>query len=911
MSIQPSILRLCYALMHMVLATLRYGISLLQRVKIRCSFLVWITCSMLMLLFSPQVYAADVAATAAANNPEKTSQITRSRRSVVTIKHRNQKEKVSPETVAPPVPTKSAAEVEDPKHSSEVMLQSPPQVKKSAITKTPVYIDERPIWALLHQGKTRAAHAAVQAAKKKKNGWEPSSHLRQALRQQQLEMTLNSHKDSGAWEKIASLYQQHPAEFDCAHAYRRLYVNTALIQLNNKQQAESLYADTVAHCSDEQATTTLEHASATLSDTAIDHLLTVLQQRSLSSSLQTRVDAIAFHHWVSRGQVDDAPETVLTQLRSMMPRLEKLKRPDIHESLAWMELKFHHPEQALKQFRISRLLQDTDSALKGEVIALYGVKQGAAMRELMQREQLRLDNMNALADLLPLLAAICGEQKDYACQLDTFQKIKLFRPLKADEDEALTWIYYNKEQFTKAADNFERIYHDKQSEGVAKGLFVSLMRLGQTNRASRIAEELGGPFEAIISRGDAERFYMRKLFHTAQAYDESFDASLKHLDADYARVSFMQRRRGGNTLEPVFNQFLQRKLVLEGGTFRDQKHRVFLRYEPTQLDVGQGIIPLGDNFGTNPIIPTPTIYPLQTRHTGYEWNIGYRYEDWLSWYGDIGQGFVHGRLQSTFKGHVGFKQEFLAGFIQGEVFRQPIRESMLSYAGMNDPFTNQSWGRVTRTGVQLNGYNLTGIPDVGLTYQLRAEWMRGVAVQKNRHLLLNVFIPRHFQWFRDTEWSVGPLFQWEAFANDQGHFMWGHGGYFSPQRNNYFGLNSRFISREGRTYNYEFRAFFGAQTYTTKTTPLLPFTPDGRNFLGQTIVEKMYQVQGKIVRDLPWNLQIGASFAWSDAVYSAPAPVLYNNYRELLMSVFLTWQPEERTTTMSSDHPLFGIDTLY
>ena len=775
----------------------------------------------------------------------------------------------------------------------------------------PVAVDERPMWKLLHQGRLSQLRRLIADTRKKKPGWQPSSALRQSIRDHKTELLLKRQQKQQAWRDTLAMYRKYTTRFDCSHAYRRLYVNEAMIQLGKQDEVVRLYRDTLLHCRDEDRVSALEHAAGRLDDAAMKPLLTVLEQRPLPPALQARQDAITFRHWLAIAQQGGHPEAV-KHLRQLLPRLKSLQRADVYESLAWIELKYQHPEQALAHFRAARMIEDRDSSLKGEVIALHAAGQAKAMQDLMEQEQLRLDHMGALPDLLPLLAAVCAEHQDSECQLMALRKIEAFRPLRPEEEEQRAWIQYNKDQFSVAADNFERIYRQQRLEGAAKGLFVSLMRLGQTTRATRLADELGGPFQDIVDRGDAERFYMRKLFHAAQAYNESFDDSLKHLDADYVRAGFMKRRRGGNTLEPVFNQFLQRKLVLEGGTFRDKKHHIYLRYEPTQLDVGQPLVPLGDNFGTNPVIPTPTRFPLQTRQTGYEWNIGYRYEDWRTWYADIGQGFVHGRLQPTFKGHLGVKQEFLAGFINAQLFRQPLRESMLSYAGMNDPFTNNSWGRVTRTGMQLDGYRLTGIPDVGLTWQARAEWMRGIAVQKNRHLLLNIFIPRHFQWFRDTEWSVGPLYQWEAFANDQGHFMWGHGGYFSPQNNNYFGLNTRFISREGGLYNYEFRAFFGLQSYSTKTTPLLPFTPDGRIFAGQRIHERMYQIQGKIVRDLPWwGLQIGGAFAWSDAVYRAPLPVRYNNFRDFLLSVYLTWRAEERLTTMSSDHPLFGIETLY
>lgn len=793
----------------------------------------------------------------------------------------------------------------------------------------PTAIDERPLWDLFHQGKVAEAKKSFEQLKKENPDWQPSSDLTAAIqstpaaqkhskvnaapRANNIDRQLKRHAKSKKWSSAVSIYKKQPGQFNCKHAYRRMYISEALIHLQREPEAQALYATTIKQCRDADRVAALEHAQGRLDVANVGPLLKKIRTRPPASRYKSRVNAVAFRFWVNLDQEGNHPEALI-HINEMLPEMEALNDPSIHETIAWMNLNHEQFDAAVKHFRISRTFKDSDSALKGELIALHGAGKSEEMKALMKQEKMRLDRMNALQDLLPLLAASCGLANDAECLLATLKKIEAFRPLNAGEEEARTWIDYNQERFTKAANTFERLYRAKQTLGVAKGLFVSLMRLGQTSRATHLGDELGGPFQDILTTGDAERFYMRKLFHAAQDYDESFNEALLNLDSDYVRLSFMKRRRGGNKLTPSLDQFTQRKMVLEGGVFKGKKHLFSIIYEPTQIDVGVPIIKLGDNFGSNPIIPTATIYPIETRYTGYEWSLGYRYEDWRSWYGSIGQGFVHGRSRPTFKGKLGFKEQYLGGFVQAELFRQPIRSSFLSYAGMIDPFTNRTWGRVSRTGAQVTGYSLTGIPDVGFTYFLRAEKMQGVSVKKNRHFQLIAFVPYHFEWFQDTEWSVGPLYQWESYNNDQGHYMVGHGGYFSPQNNHYFGLNARFISREADLYNYEFRAFAGLQVYSTKTTPLLPLSPDGRVFLGKQLREKMYQVQGKVVRDLPWNLQLGGSVAWSNSFSKnrgGGGALAFNNYQELLLSVFLTWHPEDRGEVMSSDHPFHGIDTLY
>lgn len=113
------------------------------------------------------------------------------------------------------------------------------------------------------------------------------------------------------------------------------------------------------------------------------------------------------------------------------------------------------------------------------------------------------------------------------------------------------------------------------------------------------------------------------------------------------------------------------------------------------------------------------------------------------------------------------------------VEREPVTDSMLSYAGTTDPVTGQTWGGVTAQG---GGADLSLGDDAFYVY-----------AGGSFHLLLGHEVQNNYR----TRASLGAawlLYDWDAhrvrlglsgfgmaFAEESSRFTLGHGGYFSPQ----------------------------------------------------------------------------------------------------------------------------------
>ncbi len=116
-----------------------------------------------------------------------------------------------------------------------------------------------------------------------------------------------------------------------------------------------------------------------------------------------------------------------------------------------------------------------------------------------------------------------------------------------------------------------------------------------------------------------------------------------------------------------------------------------------------------------------------------------------------------------------------------EVSRRAVTDSVLSWAGVRDPRTGQTWGGVTATGVQ-GSLNWRG--DDGLQLQARAgvHLLAGTGVRDNSRLELGAGT----RWRgidepgRQLDWGLDVGYA--HYAENLRQFTLGHGGYFSPQQ---------------------------------------------------------------------------------------------------------------------------------
>lgn len=263
--------------------------------------------------------------------------------------------------------------------------------------------------------------------------------------------------------------------------------------------------------------------------------------------------------------------------------------------------------------------------------------------------------------------------------------------------------------------------------------------------------------------------------------------------------------------------------------------KMTLSVSPVWLDsgsVGASSLPL---FGANQLISVAGATPVTPREQsafGALASLAYAYGPYSAKIGESAWGFPVTNLT----GDVAYNPKFLGGqlSVKLEGFREPVTDSLLSYAGTRANLTavnaltgnafgnNSVWGGVTKTGIQ--GSIFYDDNDIGAFGIVSGGFLQGTNVAQNS--TINAIIGGYFRpWRTDTQAiRVGVNLNYFGYDKNLSFYSFGQGGYFSPQ--NYVALTFP-VEYQGRVDRWSWLAAvgLGIQHFNADSTPFFPNNP--------------------------------------------------------------------------------------
>lgn len=374
------------------------------------------------------------------------------------------------------------------------------------------------------------------------------------------------------------------------------------------------------------------------------------------------------------------------------------------------------------------------------------------------------------------------EQKDYDYALSTLDAMdKLNKGTSADDLALRGWINLQKGDAKKSYNAFERSYSLKADSGSAQGVVFSAMQASQLDAAYRLRDKkAGGPLDALLA--DEAIRHEINLGVPASAMKLTIDDDAKltlqqpTLQPWLINGGLVTRNKSGESGQSKLNE--QRMLAFRTGIEPYYGHR--LSFEASAFSLDSGSASNNAFIGSN-IYSTPPVRQRNaiTRATGQEFLLQYNGQLTATTELELKIGTVPDVL---------FKQDVRGGIALAsrgddmsyrlELERLPVKESILSYIGQQDPYSQLTWGRVMETRLKLSGssgskesWRLDGGVTLG---QLKGERVasnnkRELYVWFNRPILAERFDLR-----------LGPVFFYQGFDDNLSGFSVGHGGYFSP-----------------------------------------------------------------------------------------------------------------------------------
>ncbi len=164
------------------------------------------------------------------------------------------------------------------------------------------------------------------------------------------------------------------------------------------------------------------------------------------------------------------------------------------------------------------------------------------------------------------------------------------------------------------------------------------------------------------------------------------------------------------------------------------------------------------------------------------------------------------------------------------IHQKQVDESILSFAGQKDPYSNNKWGRVVKTGI--TGEITFDLSDsYWLTVSGGYDYLWGKNVWSNNALSGTISAGRTFN-IDKSDINLGLFLTAQHFTRNTGFFTFGHGGYFSPQQFLMAGPSARYTPHHlcgaGYTvksccsYTLDIKASAGFIYYKTNESPHYP-----------------------------------------------------------------------------------------
>lgn len=230
--------------------------------------------------------------------------------------------------------------------------------------------------------------------------------------------------------------------------------------------------------------------------------------------------------------------------------------------------------------------------------------------------------------------------------------------------------------------------------------------------------------------------------------------------------------------------------------------------------------------------------------------------------------------------------------------RRPVTDSLLSFAGVEDPRTGMQWGGVTATGARVQATVDNGL--IGGYANLGWHRLEGHNVAGNDRQEASVGVYVHALETGNQSLTAGMNLTAMRHDRNLSGFTYGHGGYFSPQEYYDLGFPAHWNGRStSRRLAWQVDASVGVQHFKVDPAPYFPDDPQLQQaayeaaslaaLLGLTpeYVDPVYAGQTKT--GLSYNLTAAAEWQLSRQLFLGGRMELNNarDYRQFGTNLYL------------------------
>lgn len=759
----------------------------------------------------------------------------------------------------------------------------------------PTEPDLRPVWRLFNQQKYDQVEQDMIRLKSQYPRWKAPAELldllAQKLREQQIERAMQE-MDA---ETLQSLGERYPDAFSCLSIDRAWALAAARAKMNNMEPLKMQLQSLVTDCEkEEDRLATVYKAKQWLTREEWKSLI------SLGAAMQRTADGEErFQQLVYQNEIEDLELAIKLRndasVESLFFKLKPqiLARKDVSKVLlvAWHALDVAKLADAQALFAIVlEIAPENDHARYG--LALSHLRQqnyDALISVAQQLPESHAGRNDLLLTAYLEKANQANLHKDLHQTLAFLEEAKKIGTLPRYAMLMQAWARLGLGDAEDAAEKFAALYSAFPEEESGNGVMASYLTLDRTDAIKVLAST--EPLASKYKRHVAAQLFGQKRFFEARALDPSSYGDAGGIAATQATLGFGLRDKSG---ERGLSQLSVRQMPLLDVSVPTGTHGE-LNLSLREVSLDSGAVSRNAMLGSGS--SGAWQYTPVTKVTGLEPRVNWHDDTW-----DIALGMTpnQGEISSHPVGYVSYQNIGKFTTVRSSLYMEPVRESILSYTGLRDPYSGKQWGQVVRKGLRLSSQNQLS-NHWSVSGSVNMEYLEGEHVETNRHAGAFVGVAKNLDLSAFSYAVVGLYLNYDRYEKNLSHFTLGHGGYFSPQRFVSMGPAFDFLTRENQQFILKGRLSMGAVSIAESASPVYPGQDDGSSYAGNKNNGLSYTAEVSGVWRINDRVQIGG------AISERNAP----QFKEQAGMLFLRVLFESRQTVLSSDLPTKSFNGLY
>ncbi|NOX42299.1 MAG: hypothetical protein GXP19_00975 [Gammaproteobacteria bacterium] len=715
----------------------------------------------------------------------------------------------------------------------------------------------RLLWDLLGKQRFDEFKIQLEQVQDELPGWRPPSKMMQIFHEGYATIHIKRATDNEDWVAIERLASQYPAHFNCSNVYNMWALALAQYKLEQTQNSVDSYQKIIKQCDANQTLViTLQRASLHLPEEQTEFLVNYYSEldsagAKLHSNVKHEFDTLRYDlytTWITKHADKEQFSTAINYFKKIENDIINRKDAKVSNVIGWTYFKIKQFDDASFWFDKSAQWLPSDEAQFGLALTSFEKKNlllaDFHLNKMKNRDH-RSDSL--IFEIQMIEASKAYSDGNYS---DTLSVINNLDPTyHTDRRVSIlrAWSLFQLKEYAEAEDQFISLYEAGADKEMAQGVFFSAFERNNFKQVKTLVARTDGPLDKMWRDHLAEKLYYQKKYeaayqvkksHVKESHVKKNEAltgkfsSLKNIDASRLGLGLKRTWRTGtdglSQLKSDHMPFFEGYFSYNSG-YWNSAHRFALKLERIKLDSGV----LGDNalVGNYPAMP-PQNYlfdPTNSLDAGIEPHLYYDFTDErYRYFAELGVTPTDGIVDSKLLWRAGILHSELEYTWDLTLFSTPVRESILSYTGIVDPYTGQEWGRVMETGLTLSGmYNVQ--PDWTLSSSINFGQYKGQTVDDNKHIGFSISANKIFTRYKRLDYlAIGPRLSVDQYDKNLGQFTIGHGGYFSPQKMTQVMLSAHTLSKESYQYVFEADIALGYISYDEDAVAFFPLNEDGR-----------------------------------------------------------------------------------